>query len=106
RQRAEREAQRLTRRLGKRGRALSPIVVNGRKIASSFWGKAWCDNLESYRDYEYRLPRGRSYLRNGAVLDLEIGAGKIAASVSGTSLYEVAITIEPVAAAHWSRLKA
>ena len=105
RQRADREAQRLTRRLGKSGRALSPIIVNGRKIASSFWGKAWCDNLESYRDYEYRLPRGRSYLRNGAVLDLDIGAGKIAASVSGSSLYEVAVTIKPVAAAHWSRLK-
>ena len=105
RQRAEREAQRLTRRLGKRGRALSPIVVNSRKIAGSFWGKAWCDNLESYRDYEYRLPRGRSYLRNGAVLDLAIGAGKIAASVSGTSLYEVEVTIKPVAAAHWKRLK-
>ncbi len=105
RQRAQREAQRLTRRPGTRARALSPIVVNGRKIASSFWGKAWCDNLESYRDYEYRLPRGRSYLRNGAVLDLEIGAGKIAASVSGSNLYEVEVTIKPVAAAHWSRLK-
>lgn len=106
RRRAAREGNRLAKRAGKRGRVLSPVAVAGRKIASSFWGKAWCDNLESYRDYEYRLPRGRSYLRNGAVLDLNIEAGKIAATVSGTSLYEVEITIKPVAAAHWSRLKA
>lgn len=105
RRRAARDGNRLARGPGKRGRALSPVAANGRKIASSFWGKAWCDNLESYRDYEYRLPRGRSYLRNGAVLDLNIEPGKIAATVSGTSLYEVAIAIEPVASAHWSRLK-
>jgi uncharacterized Zn finger protein len=106
RRRAERDGNRLAQSPGKRGRALSPVAVKSRKIANSFWGKAWCDNLESYRDYEYRLPRGRSYLRNGAVLDLRIEAGKIAATVSGSSLYEVAIAIEPVVTAQWSRLKA
>lgn len=106
RRRAARDGNKLVKSRGKRGSALSPVAVRGRKIASSFWGKAWCDNLESYRDYEYRLPRGRSYLRNGAVLDLNVEAGRITATVSGTSLYEVAIAIEPVASAHWSRLKA
>ncbi|MGH8301079.1 MAG: SWIM zinc finger family protein [Steroidobacteraceae bacterium] len=106
RRRAARDGNRLAKGPGKSGRALAPVAVNSRKIASSFWGKAWCDNLESYRDYEYRLPRGRSYLRNGAVLDLKIEAGQIAATVSGSSLYQVEITIKPVAAAHWSRLKA
>lgn len=106
RSRAARDGKRLAKSSGKRGRALSPVAVSGRKIASSFWGKAWCDNLESYRDYEYRLPRGRSYLRNGVVLDLNVEAGRITATVSGTSLYEVMIAIEPVASVHWSRLKA
>ena len=73
RQRAARDSQRLVKRLAKSGRKPSPVVIDGRAIARSFWGKAWCENLEAYRDYEYRLPRGRSYARNGAVLDLQIG---------------------------------
>jgi len=101
RQKAMREGQRLA----KRGQKLSPVVIEGRKIASSFWGRAWCDNLESYRDYEYRLPRGRSYVRNRAVLDLNVSAGKIAALVSGSDVYEVGITIDPLAQARWSRIK-
>ncbi|MGH8289048.1 MAG: SWIM zinc finger family protein [Steroidobacteraceae bacterium] len=107
RQRAAREAQRLAKRLVKAGRRPTPVVIDGRTIARSFWGKAWCENLESYRDYEYRLPRGRSYLRNGAVLDLEVGAGRVTALVSGSraSPYEVDIKIKPVTGAHWTRLK-
>ncbi|MBW4052010.1 MAG: hypothetical protein HIU85_11195 [Proteobacteria bacterium] len=105
RRRAEREAQRLAKRLAKAGRTASAVVIDGRTIARTFWGKAWCANLESYRDYEYRLPRGRSYVRNGAVLDLDIRPGRIAAVVSGTSLYDVEIKIKPVAAPHWTRIK-
>ena len=105
RHRAARERQRLAKRFAKVGRKASAVVVEGRTIARTFWGKAWCDNLESYRDYEYRLPRGRSYLRNGAVLDLDIRSGSIAAVVSGTSLYDVEIKIKPVAAAHWTGIK-
>lgn len=101
RDKAAREAQRLA----KRGDKLSPVAIEGRTIATSFWGKAWCENLESYRDFEYRLPRGRSYLRNGAVLDLNVSAGKISALVCGTDLYHVTITIHPLVSAHWSRLK-
>lgn len=108
RQRAARESQRLAKRLAKTGRTPAAVVIDGRAIARTFWGKAWCANLESYRDYEYRLPRGRSYVRNGAVLDLDIGAGRIAAVVAGSrpSPYEVEIKIKPVAAAHWTRIKA
>ncbi len=105
RRRAAREGERLGKRLEKMGRKASAVVIDGRAIARTFWGKAWCENLESYRDYEYRLPRGRSYVRNGAVLDLDVGAGRIAAVVSGTSLYDVDIKIKPVAAAHWKRIK-
>jgi uncharacterized Zn finger protein len=81
------------------------VVIRGRQIATTFWGKAWCNNLQSYRDYEHRLPRGRSYVRNGAVLDLGITTGKIAALVAGSSLYEVAIGIKPLPQARWSSLR-
>ena len=106
RERARREGKQLERKGAKSGRKPSPVVIEGRAIAHSFWGKAWCGNLESYRDYEYRLPRGRSYVRNGAVLDLAIGTGRIQAVVSGTQLYDVDIRIKPLAQAHWGRLKA
>ncbi|HJS91172.1 MAG TPA: SWIM zinc finger family protein [Steroidobacteraceae bacterium] len=105
RQRAARAAKRLAQRLAAAGRKPSPVLIEGRAIARSFWGKAWCENLEAYRDYEYRLPRGRSYVRNGAVLDLELAAGKIAAVVCGTELYDIDIRIEPVATARWGRIK-
>jgi uncharacterized Zn finger protein len=90
-------------RVGKKsGRTLAPVKVDGRAIASTFWGKAWCTNLEAYSDYATRLPRGRSYLRHGAVVDLQLAPGKITALVSGTELYTVAITVQPVAPARWS----
>lgn len=100
------KATRVARRLAKGGRPMSPVAIDGRDIARSFWGKAWCKNLESYRDYENRLPRGRSYVRNGAVLDLDVAAGKITALVSGSALYKVAIAIKPLAPKHWSQIKA
>src|SRR5437870_13419249 len=78
----------------KLGRPLQPVAVDGRRIASSFWGKAWCDNLESYSDFANRLPRGRTYVRNGSVIDLRIASGRIDALVAGTSLYEVRIEID------------
>src|SRR3569832_1672210 len=81
------DAARLVADAARRGKAMSPVAVAGRKIATTFWGKAWCDNLERYRDFAYRLERGRSYLRSGSGIDLQIQAGKIAAKVSGSSLY-------------------
>ncbi len=101
----QQKAAREARRLAKDGRSVSPITIDGRTIARSFWGKAWCENLESYRDYENRLPRGRSYVRSGTVLDLNVAAGKITALVSGSALYEVAIAIQPLVPNHWSRIK-
>lgn len=93
------------RKLEKKGRKLAPVHLTGRSIANSFWGKAWCQNLESYSDYASRLPRGRSYLRQGAVLDLQIGRGAVKAVVSGTRLYEVAIGIDTLSKTAWTRLK-
>jgi uncharacterized Zn finger protein len=82
-----------------------PIVIVGRIIAKTFWGKAWCENLESYSDYENRLPRGRTYVRNGSVVHLEIQPGKISALVSGSELYSVEITISSLPGPHWKCVK-
>ena len=90
----------------KAGRDLSPVEIAGRKIATTFWGEAWCKNLEAYSDYENRLPRGRTYVRNGSVLDLQIEAGGVRTLVSGTDLYTVDIAIKPLAKKRWTEIKA
>jgi uncharacterized Zn finger protein len=90
--------------LRKKGRTISPVSIDGRIIAKSFWGKAWCENLESYSDYENRLPRGRTYVRNGSVVDLQIAASQITALVSGSEIYEVKVEILPVAKPHWTSI--
>lgn len=88
----------------KAGSACEPVALKSSKIARTFWGKAWCDNLEAYSDFANRLPRGRSYVRNGSVIDLKIEPGKVIAQVMGSSLYRIEIAIAPVPAAQWSRL--
>jgi uncharacterized Zn finger protein len=95
------EAQKELAKLAKRGMNPTPVKVEGRKLASSFWGKSWCENLERYSDFASRLPRGRSYVRNGLVVDLKIDRGEVAARVSGSALYTVKIKVTPVKAARW-----
>ncbi|WP_262300223.1 SWIM zinc finger family protein [Microvirga sesbaniae] len=88
-------------KLRKKGHPVAPVVLEGRTIARTFWGKAWCDNLESYQDFDNRLPRGRSYVRNGAVIDLQISALEIKALVSGSSIYRVTVSITALAPTLW-----
>jgi uncharacterized Zn finger protein len=97
----QREGERELAKLAKRGMSPSPVKIEGRKIANSFWGKSWCENLERYSDFASRLPRGRSYVRNGLVVDLKITRGEVAAKVSGSELYTVKIRISPVKAPQW-----
>jgi uncharacterized Zn finger protein len=97
----QREAERELAKLAKRGMSPSPVRIEGRKIANSFWGKSWCENLERYSDFASRLPRGRSYVRNGLVVDLKITRGEVAAKVSGSELYNVTIRLSPVKAPRW-----
>jgi uncharacterized Zn finger protein len=99
-----RKASREMAKLAKKGKAIRPVQIEGRTIARSFWGKAWCDNLESYMDYANRLPRGRTYVRNGSVVHLDIRSGEIEATVSGSELYQVRISITPAAKAKWKSL--
>ena len=93
-----RRAEKKIAALKTRGRSIAPVTIEGRTIARSFWGKAWCSNLERYSDFENRLPRGRSYVRHGSVIDLQIARGEVAALVSGSELYQIKIGVSPVAA--------
>ncbi len=97
------EAEKDIAALRKKGRTISPVVIEGRKrsIASTFWGKAWCDNLESYSDYENRLPRGRTYARNGSIVHLEIASGKVEALVRGSSMYTIKLEVKALAKPRW-----
>lgn len=88
----------------KTGQTLSPVAATPGAIAKTFWGKAWCDNLERYSDYSNRLPRGRTYVRNGSVIDLRIAAGEVSAQVMGSDLYRVTVTIAAVPKPQWQAL--
>src|SRR6266540_6571313 len=92
--------------LKKGKRTADPVVIAHRKrqLTSTFWGKAWADNLERYADLANRLPRGRAYLRNGSVLHLAIAGGRVEAYVAGSELYRVTIGIAPMAKARWRRV--
>jgi uncharacterized Zn finger protein len=91
-------------KLRKKGHPVSPVIVEGRTIVKTFWGKAWCENLERYSDFANRLPRGRTYVRNGSVIDLQIAPGEIKALVSGSEIYEVAVKVAPVTKARWQSI--
>ncbi len=91
--------------LGGKGFVASPVEASGREIARTFWGRAWCRNLESYSDFSNRLPRGRTYIRNGSVLHLHVDSGRIKALVSGSDLYEIDVSIAPVPAKAWSSIR-
>jgi uncharacterized Zn finger protein len=95
------KAEKAAKKMAGKGRAVSPVRIEGRKIANTFWGNAWCSNLESYSDYENRLPRGRTYVRNGSVIDLQITGGKIEALVQGSDLYKISLHITALPAKRW-----
>src|ERR1700738_2218639 len=99
------KAMRKMEKLAKKGQKFSPVSIAGRKISTTFWGRAWCDNLESYSDFSNRLPRGRTYARNGSVLDLRIDAGKVTSIVCGSELYRIAIKIKPLNGRSWKALR-
>lgn len=88
----------------KTGQTLSPVTAARGAIAKTFWGKAWCGNLERYSDYSNRLPRGRTYVRNGSVIDLKIAAGEVSAQVMGSDLYQITVNIAAVPKTQWHAL--
>lgn len=90
-------------RLAKQGHPLRPVVPSGRgrALATTFWGRAWCDNLAAYAVLSNRLERGRRYLRNGLVIDLRIAPGTVTALVSGSEIYESRVRIKPMPRPRW-----
>jgi uncharacterized Zn finger protein len=89
----------------KKGLVVEPVVIDGRAIARSAWGKRWCDALEAQADFANRLPRGRTYARNGSVVHLSIARGEVTAVVSGSELYDVRVTIAPLSDARWKAVR-
>ncbi len=98
------EARKMVAKAKKSEKKMNPVIIEGRTIAKSFWGKAWCDNLEAYSDFSNRLPRGRSYARNGSIVDLFIEPGRVRAQVMGSYLYTIEIAITPATKERWTRL--
>jgi uncharacterized Zn finger protein len=103
-QRRARAAKEIASRI-KKGQSVCPVRIEGRQITTTFWGRAWCENLEGYSDYANRLPRGRTYVRNGSVVDLQVEKGRIKALVSGSALYTIEIDIAELPKPHWLGLK-
>ncbi len=95
------QAARAVAALRKKNQQTSPVLIEGRTIAKTFWGQAWCDNLERYSDFENRLPRGRTYVRNGSVIDLQISPGVVTALVSGSAIYKIRIQVAVLPKARW-----
>ena len=87
--------------LRKKGQRINPIFIENGIICRTPWAKTWCKHLEGCGFETQRLSRGRSYLRHGSVLNLEIHSGIITALVSGSSLYKVNIKIGPLLANQW-----
>ena len=98
------KAEKAAAKAKKAGATLTPIAPYRGAIAKTFWGKAWCDNLEHYSDYENRLPRGRTYVRNGSVIDLQITPGEVRAQVMGSSLYKVTASVTAVPEKQWKTI--
>lgn len=92
-------------KLRRKGVRVQPVEIAGRKIADTFWGEAWCNHLEAFSDFANRLPRGRTYVRNGSVCHLDVGKGEVSAIVSGSEMYDVRVSIAGLPKAKWSNLK-
>lgn len=93
-------------KLKKKNKVIEPVIIEGRTLAKTWWGKSWNENLESYADYSNRISRGRSYVRNNSVLDLKISKGKVSALVQGSSArpYQVEISVDTLSKEKWNKV--
>jgi uncharacterized Zn finger protein len=98
---ARREVEKRT----NRGQEMSPVHVEGLKLGKTFWGKAWCKHIEGFCDFDSRLPRGKTYVRNDSILDLQIRTGLVTAMVMGSELYSIRVKISPLTPAQWKAIK-
>ena len=75
------------------------------EFGSSWWARRWIAVLEGF-SIGGRLQRGRSYARRGQVLNVDIEAGHVTASVQGSrsTPYRVTVKVKPLAADDWQKL--
>lgn len=73
-------------------------------FGESWWARRWISVLEGF-GFGSRLTRGRSYARNGSVLNIDIASGQVTARVQGSQRtpYKVAISIIPLSKAQWEQ---
>lgn len=88
-----------------RGVTVQPIELRGRTIARNFWGRRWCEHLESFSEYAARLAHGRAYVRNGSICHLAIDPGVVDAMVVGSTLYHVSIRIRRLESPAWAAIR-
>jgi len=97
-------ARREARACHQKGELPSPVIIEGRDFATTFWGRAWCDHISGFGDCTNRLHRGATYVRNGSVVDLKISGGRVAAIVAGSEPYRIEIGVKPLAKKPWKEL--
>lgn len=100
------KAEKTIQKLKKKNPNIAPIIIEGRTLAKTWWGKAWNDNLEGYADYSNRIGRGKTYVKSGAVLDLQISKGTVNALVQGSKAkpYEITIKIDSLESNKWKQI--
>ncbi|MDR2821253.1 MAG: SWIM zinc finger family protein [Desulfovibrio sp.] len=99
------KAEKLIKKLSKKNPDLKPVRIEGKALARTFWGKAWCRHMDQMADYDNRLPRGRSYARNSAICHLDIRQGEIEVLVSGTRMYTVNMRVKPLEEKQWALIQ-
>jgi uncharacterized Zn finger protein len=99
------KARREVEKREKKGQEMLPVHVEGLKLGKTFWGKAWCKHIEGFCDFDNRLPRGKTYVRNDSILDLQIRTGLVTAMVMGSELYSIRVKIAPLTAGQWKAIK-
>lgn len=100
-----RQLERNMKRLARRGLVPEPVQIEGRRLARTFWGLAWCRHIEAFHDHSNRLPRGRAYVRNGSVGHLAIRRGRVEAYVQGSDLYHVEARVAELTSDRWEALR-
>ncbi|MEG2451981.1 MAG: SWIM zinc finger family protein [Clostridium sp.] len=102
RQKADRQIEKLK----KKNKDLEPVLIEGNKIALTWWGQSWNRNLESYADYSNRISRGKSYVKNHAVLNLKMDHNHVTALVqgSGSKPYTVTVTVDELEEKRWKKI--
>ncbi len=100
------KAQKQLAKLQKKQPGIQPVIIEGRKITTTWWGNSWCDNFRRYADFENRISRGSAYCKNGFVLDLRIEEGSVSAQVQGSRLYQVSVHIDKIPDKKWKAIEA